>query len=219
MVARTITRERVVKARPEESDKRQAIVEAARSLFTTKGYETTTIAEVARQAGVAVGTVYLYFKNKNDLLFAVKGDWEDEFIQFLAQPELQVVPHHLRARPLVEACFKLCEQHRDVIQLMGLQPEMIGDWHEEDQGKIAMAVKAFFDEAVALGAFRPMDTYAASIIAFGMVDYALRQCFVAERGKNRERYINTLVDAFEQWLVKPELLAERTNRDPKTVQA
>src|SRR5438094_8059206 len=111
MTARTATRENPSRARSDESDKRQAIVEAARALFTTKGYETTTIAEVARQAGVAVGTVYLYFKNKNDLLYAVKGDWEDDFLQFLAQPELQAVPHHLRARPLMEACFKLCDQH------------------------------------------------------------------------------------------------------------
>ncbi len=210
MAARAITRGKIVGTKPEDNDKRRAIVEAARALFTTEGYETTTIAEVARQAGVAVGTVYLYFKNKNDLLFAVKGDWDDEFLRFLAQPELQAVPHHLRARPLIEACFKLCEQHTEMIQLMGLQPEMIGDWHEhKNEGKIGQAVKLFFDEAVAVGAFRPIDTYSASIIAFGMVESALKQCFVVERGKDRQRYIDTLVDTFEHWLVKPELLGGR----------
>jgi AcrR family transcriptional regulator len=212
-MARAITRDKTTRVKSEESDKRQAIAEAARVLFTTKGYETTTIAEVARQAGVGVGTVYLYFRNKNDLLFGVKGDWEDEFLRFLAQPEVQATPHHLRARPLVEACFKLCEQHTEMIQLMGLQPEMIGDWSEfhngKDENKIGQAVKLFFDEAVAVGAFRPIDTYAASIVAFGMVDYALRQCFVVEQGRDRQRYIDTLVDAFEHWFVKPELLEER----------
>src|SRR5438477_1485849 len=88
-------------------DKRQAIIEAARVLFTTEGYEATTIADVAGKAGVAVGTVYLYFKNKTELLVAVKGDWDREFLQFMAQPELQVIPHHRRARPLIEACFAM----------------------------------------------------------------------------------------------------------------
>ena len=39
-------------------------------MFTTDGYEATTMAKVAQRAGVAVGTVYLYFQNKNDLLSA-----------------------------------------------------------------------------------------------------------------------------------------------------
>src|SRR6476660_6676993 len=98
-------------------DKRQAIVEAARSLFTGVGYEATTIADVARKAGVAVGTVYLYFKNKTELLYAIKGDWETEFLKVMARPELQAIPHHKRARPLIEASFAMCVQQTDMVQL------------------------------------------------------------------------------------------------------
>jgi AcrR family transcriptional regulator len=190
--------------RPDEGKKRKAIVDAARALFTGKGYETTTMAEVARSAGTAVGTVYLYFKNKNDLLYAVRASWEDEFLEILSRPELLAVPHHLRTRPLIEACFALCEQHTDMIQLMGLQPEMVG-WHDQDSGKAEQAVKAFFDDAKAAGAFRDIDTHAASVVAYGMVEYALRQCFEVEGGRDPQRYIDVLVDAFEQWLLAPEL--------------
>src|SRR5204863_6962653 len=101
-------------------DKRQAIVDAARSLFTTAGYEATTIADVARKAGVAVGTVYLYFKNKTELLYALKGDWETEYLELMARPELQAIPHHKRARSLIEASFAMCAQQTDMVQLMGL---------------------------------------------------------------------------------------------------
>ena len=195
--------------RADDGDKRRALVDAARVLFTTKGYETTTMAEVAKNAGVAVGTVYLYFKNKNELLYAVRGDWDDEFLRFLAQPEVQAVPHHLRARPLVKACFTLCNRNTEMIQLMGLQPEMIGEWHGKVEGKVTQAVEAFFEEAVAVGAFRPVDTHAAAVIAFGMVEYALQQCFMIEGGKDQERYINVLVDAFEHWLVNPKYSIER----------
>src|SRR5215210_5408784 len=131
-----------------DPDKRHSIIEAARALFTNRGYETTTMAEVAREAGVAVGTVYLYFKSKNELLYAVKGDWEAEFLQFLAQPELQAIPHHLRARPMIEACFNICSRHTDMVQLMGLQAEMIGEWVQHDGGSIQGVLKSFFYEAV-----------------------------------------------------------------------
>jgi len=209
MAARTATVEGTRRSRVDDGNKRQAIVDAARTLFTTKGYEATTMAEVASQADIAVGTVYLYFKNKNDLLYAVKGDWDDQFLQFLAQPELQAIPHHLRTRPLIEACFALCDRHTELIQLMGLQPEMVGNWHDKGTGKVAQVITAFFDEAVANGSFRPIDTQAAAVIAYGMVENALQQCYMVEQGSHRERYIDVLVDALENWLVNPKYLADR----------
>lgn len=185
----------------DDPSKREAIIEAARILFTTKGYESTTMAEVARHAGVGVGTVYLYFKNKSDLLYAIKGEWDLEFLRFMAQPEIQAIPHHLRARPFIEAAFALCEQHTDMVQLMGMQPEQIGDWYDQDGSRVVQALQGMFEEAIAAGAFRPVDARAAATISFGMVNQALIQCFALEGGKEKQRYIDTLVDALEHWLL------------------
>jgi AcrR family transcriptional regulator len=51
-------------------DKRQRILEAARKRFRYYGIKKTTMQEIARDAGVAVGTLYLYFKDKDELLLA-----------------------------------------------------------------------------------------------------------------------------------------------------
>lgn len=197
--------------RSKKVDKREVIIEVARTLFTTVGYETTTIADVAKKAGVAVGTVYLYFKNKPELLDAVCGNWETQFVKYMTDLDLQGVPHHLRTRPIVEACFRMCEDQTDTVQLMGMQPQLMGhndyDKGRED-GLVHQTIKAFFDEAVAAEAFRPMDTKAAAVIAFGMVHSALHQCFDIDGGKSRELYIDILVDALGRWLVRPELLAQ-----------
>lgn len=201
MVSQAANRVEREQTRGDDPSKREAIIEAGRVLFTTKGYETTTMAEVARHAGVGVGTVYLYFKNKSDLLYAVKGDWDLEFLRFMAQPEIQAIPHHLRARPFIEAAFALCEQHTDMVQLMGMQPEQIGQLYDHDGSRVEQALQAMFEEAIAAGAFRPIDTKAASVVAFGMVNQALVHCFVNEGGKEKQRYIDTLVDAMEQWLL------------------
>ncbi len=45
-----------------------AIIDAAIEIFSEKGFHNTKIVEVAKKAEVADGTVYLYFKNKDDLL-------------------------------------------------------------------------------------------------------------------------------------------------------
>ena len=193
----------------DEQTKREAIVEAALRLFTTQGYETTTMAEVARVAGVGVGTVYLYFKNKNDLLYAVKGDWETQYLQYMALPEIQSIPHHLRARPLVEKSFTICEAHSEMVQLMSMQPEMIGDWYAGDHGLVPQAIEVMFREGMEAGVYRRLDCKTAAIVAYGMVNQALIQCFVYEGGANKEQYIETLVDALEHWLLTTEMLEKR----------
>ena len=51
-------------------DKRQRILKAARKRFRHYGFKKTTMQEIARDAGVAVGTLYRYFKDKDELLIA-----------------------------------------------------------------------------------------------------------------------------------------------------
>jgi AcrR family transcriptional regulator len=188
----------------EETSKREAIIEAARKLFTTEGYEATTMAHVAREAGVGVGTMYLYFKNKIDLLAAVKNDWEMQYLRFMALPEIQALPVRERARPLIEKSFAICSQHQEMVQLMGMQPESVGDWHTHDHGLVWQALQIVFEEGIRAGEIRPVDPRAAAIIAFGMVNQALIQCFVNEDGGDQQRYIDALVDALENWLLPDE---------------
>jgi TetR/AcrR family fatty acid metabolism transcriptional regulator len=53
------------------SDKRDVILRAAASVFAERGFFNAQVADVARSAGVAAGTVYLYFRNKDDLLISI----------------------------------------------------------------------------------------------------------------------------------------------------
>lgn len=52
-------------------DKREVIVRAAIREFAQRGFFGTQVADVARRAGVAAGTVYLYFRSKDDLLVTI----------------------------------------------------------------------------------------------------------------------------------------------------
>ncbi len=60
--------------RPADSsrgDKREAILRAAIDVFAARGFFNAQVADVARAAGVAAGTVYLYFRGKDDLLVSI----------------------------------------------------------------------------------------------------------------------------------------------------
>lgn len=58
----------------QKQDKRERIRAAAWSLFTSQGFAKTTTKQVAREAGIASGTLFLYAKDKPDLLFMVYHD-------------------------------------------------------------------------------------------------------------------------------------------------
>jgi AcrR family transcriptional regulator len=100
VMARTTTtrrydaRRRRERAEEERRATRRRVVDAARQLFLTKGYVATTMADVAREAGVALQSVYTAGKSKADLLHlvtdrAVAGD--DEEVMLLQRPTFAAI--------------------------------------------------------------------------------------------------------------------------------
>src|SRR5436190_9545007 len=59
------------KTEPTPGPKRDALLRAAIDVFAERGYFNAQVADVARAAGVAAGTVYLYFRSKDDLLISI----------------------------------------------------------------------------------------------------------------------------------------------------
>ena len=55
----------------QRDERRTAIVDAARRVLASGGFEAATIARIAQEAGISIGTVYLYFTNREDLLSEV----------------------------------------------------------------------------------------------------------------------------------------------------
>jgi TetR/AcrR family fatty acid metabolism transcriptional regulator len=54
--------------RNQKNNKYHLILEAAVTVFARQGFHQSTVAQIAKEAGVADGTIYLYFKNKDDIL-------------------------------------------------------------------------------------------------------------------------------------------------------
>jgi AcrR family transcriptional regulator len=81
-------------------EKRERLIRAARELFVRKGFEATTAREICRRAGVGTGTLFLYVKNKRDLLFLVfREEARRLWRETLASEE--------RSAPIVDAASKL----------------------------------------------------------------------------------------------------------------
>jgi TetR/AcrR family fatty acid metabolism transcriptional regulator len=70
-MALTLTRRPAHAAAPDRRDKHATILNAAIRIFAERGFFNAQVADVARAAGIAAGTVYLYFRSKDDLLVSI----------------------------------------------------------------------------------------------------------------------------------------------------
>jgi len=84
-------------ARNVVADKREAILRAATKVFANKGYFNSKVADIADEAGIADGTVYLYFRSKDEILHSIFDRAMGEFItegkkelESIESPELRL---------------------------------------------------------------------------------------------------------------------------------
>lgn len=92
-----------MRMKAKKEDKRQAILEAASAAFKDRRFDEVKLDEVAVLAGVGKGTLYLYFKNKEDLFAALAGEGTRE----MAERVLDISELDLSYR---ERLFQFCQE-------------------------------------------------------------------------------------------------------------
>jgi AcrR family transcriptional regulator len=187
--------------------KRQAIIEAARKIFAMKGYEDTTIAEIAEDAGIAVGTVYLYFGNKRDIYTSVSLNWATLLASAFEDPTIAQLPFEQVPRAMIEATFRICRQDSDMMSLfqVDIQSEVEIQKQKAADELITGILDNFFRQAVARGQLAPFDTEMYTKIIFGMVHSVLFQCFCVEGGEREEHFRERTIEIIERLFFGPSL--------------
>ena len=104
--------------RRRSGDKRERILKAAVKVFARSGFHATRVSEVAKAAGVADGTIYLYFKSKEELLFSLFEDRIQKLLAFMREelPKLPDAPSRLRA--IIDMQLGLLEGERDLAEVI-----------------------------------------------------------------------------------------------------
>jgi AcrR family transcriptional regulator len=112
------------RARRKETTREQDLLEAARKLFSQKGFASTTVADIVREAGVAQGTFYLYFESKAAVVQHLL-EMFDQLVQEEAAArvdESQSSGEIIRAR--VKAVFHASAKHADLLRMLFLDPSI-----------------------------------------------------------------------------------------------
>lgn len=103
---------------PKGSDKRARILNSAVRVFAENGFYATRVSDVAKAAGVADGTIYLYFDSKEELLVSLFEDRVEKLLSFMNEelPKHPDAKEKLRAVILLQ--LGLLEGERDLAEVI-----------------------------------------------------------------------------------------------------
>lgn len=111
-------------------DRRTQLLEAARAVFSKKGYEDATVSEIVTRAGVAQGTFYLYFPGKEALAGAFAETLSERFAASALDKTARCRTFETALARVFEASYQVAAEHRDVFLIANRGLELIDDLDE-----------------------------------------------------------------------------------------
>lgn len=98
------------------------IITAARQVFAEKGYIATTVDEIAARAGLAKGTIYVYFESKEQIYNAVLEN-DLETLRALTLEKIAAADTaKAKIAAYINTRFEYCEKRRDFFRIMHIEP-------------------------------------------------------------------------------------------------
>ena len=186
-------------ARNSDGTKREAILDAAVVEIARHGYYQTTVAVIARRAGVADGTIYLYFRNKEEILFSL---FERAMGRFISEGRSQVdqgATATEKLRQIVELHLTLVGQDRDLAIIT--QVELRHSIHFMDTlsrsqvGEYLAILGQVVTQGIAEGSFRSdLDPVFAAKSIFGVLDEMATDWVLSRRNKRQEGQAKPVLD-------------------------
>ena len=98
-------------------DRYDAILDAAKGAFADKGFEGTSIADIARTAGISDGLVYRYFRNKRELLYEVLRRFYERILLDLESQVFKHDPFSARLETLIRRHLEVFVSDTDLCRL------------------------------------------------------------------------------------------------------
>ncbi len=105
----------------ERNDKHEQILRAAIKIFARKGFYNTRISDIAKEANVADGTIYLYFKNKDILLVSLFEESMNQIIQRVEEKLSRIDDPIEQLRTFIKFHFELIKEDKFLAEVISVE--------------------------------------------------------------------------------------------------
>jgi TetR/AcrR family fatty acid metabolism transcriptional regulator len=190
-----------------DPDKPQQIIDAAIRVFARDGYYNSRVSDIAREAGMASGTIYLYFRTKDDILITL---FRERMAQWLAdlRKAIAVEPDAVaKLRRIVTLHFAMLEEHPDLADVVQVE---LRQGQKFLRGAAAQEITSYFaligsilEEGIAVGRIRrDLPVKVATKMLFGAMDQMATSWVLGKRGYRLSDTAEAVADIFLNGVVR-----------------
>jgi TetR/AcrR family fatty acid metabolism transcriptional regulator len=188
-------------ARPKAADKSERILEAATRVFARKGYFAARVSDIAKKAGVADGTIYLYFRNKEDILVRLFDEVMSEHVSQAREAVRALPSAQERLRTIAERHLAVLGGNRDLAVVFQVELRQSTHFMERFTGSWLRdyfdLLHEVIDEGQRDGSLRAdVDRRLAAKVLFGALDEMVTSWLLSDRRYRLQDMAAPVVDLF-----------------------
>ncbi|HVF55135.1 MAG TPA: TetR/AcrR family transcriptional regulator [Pyrinomonadaceae bacterium] len=183
------------------ADKREAIMRAATKVFARNGYFNSKVADIARVAGVADGTVYLYFKSKEEILHSVFERNTTEAIAEGRKQLAEIADPREKLRRIARSHLERLGADRDLaivfqVELRG-STKFMEEFSAAGLAEYLRLIREAFEEGQRDGVFRrDLNAKLVAKILFGALDEMATNWILSKRRYKLAPLADEVLDIF-----------------------
>ena len=182
-------------------DKREAILRAAIRVFAHNGYFNSKVADIAREAGIADGTVYLYFKSKEEILHSIFDRSVDEALT-AARKQIELISDaREKLRRIALLHLERLGADRDLavvfqVELRG-STKFMEEFSASGFAEYLSLIRSTFEEGQRTGVFRSdLNAKVVAKILFGALDEMATNWILSKRRYKLAPMADEVLDIF-----------------------
>ncbi len=188
-------------------DKRRRILDAAVSVFAQNGFYNAKVSQIAKEAGVADGTIYLYFKNKEDILIQVFIDAMDEILRRQDEALADIADPIVKLRTFIRVHFASVAESRAMAEVITVELRQSSKFMRNTDmkpfGRYLSMIARIIEEGVRAEAFAPSsDPRLIARAIFGAVDELALEWAMSDRHSSLDEASSRVADLFLSGLVR-----------------
>lgn len=189
-----------------KASRRKEIIDSAVKIFAEKGFQNTTIDEIAKSANIAKGTVYIYFNNKLELFLSLINEGIEDIFSITKGILTEKRNYLERLESLIHAQFTFYQENEDFFKIFvsersrffsEVKIELKKEIIKKYQSQIDL-IAEFIQEGIEKDILRELDPKKAAVSLAGMIHAFMLQWIMSEKRFNLTGTSSFIINLFLQ---------------------
>lgn len=171
---------------------RESLLRSGERVFSERGYHEASVSEICRRAGLANGTFYRHFENKEEIFAALVERLQRAMRERIERSAVQAGSRRAALTQAYRSVLSYVEEEAALYRVGRSAESMRLGIHRQFRANLADALRQIVRSGIEIGEFRPVDPDTAAYALLGIIEFAVMRYILWEPGSLDEGVLQTL---------------------------